>query len=219
MQQTSELNPCFQVISWPKFKRLLRPFDHFIDTFHLHLSLIMITTLMITCIPLFSSFPSHACCYPYPASLTFYDTNVHRFVNPPVPTFPYIVALPYFSPSHHFRFLLNPTSFLHVFTFLEPLLMIRQTHLFCYTFLSHLYLYPRASLTRVVGGTIPDCISINGRRSYPYLYRMFLSVFLVTHYIFTSTIHKIILASFVISDYTKKPRNDPIMGHERSFLQ
>ena len=137
----------------------------------------MITTLMITCIPLFSSFPPHAYCYPYPASLTFYDTNVHRFVNPPVPTFPYIVALPYFSPSHYFRFLLNPTSFLRVFTFFEPL-MIRQTPFFCYTFLSHfvfiseslinegsrrdysrVYLYQRTPILSLPVSNVSSCIS------------------------------------------------------------
>lgn len=143
----------------------------------------MITTLMITSIV--SSLPPHTCYYHTLHYLDLYDTNAPRFVNSSVPTFPYIVPLLYSSDlfSHHFRFLLHPSSLFCVFTFLKllmtscfPIDLIPAT-LFC--------IYLREPCTRGLFLTVS--VSTDADLLYPYLYRMF-PVFLVTHRIFASTV-------------------------------
>lgn len=81
-------------------------------------------------------------------------------------------------PRTTFDFFLNPSPL----TFLRHFLLLLMTS-FSVTFSLYL-LYPKALFTRVVGGIILVCISINGRTPIyrtPYLYRMFLAVFLDTH--------------------------------------
>ena len=185
----------------------------------------MITTLIIN----FHTIQSH---YMHVVTIPC-TTSTLRYQRPPprepvwTPVSQHCPLTLLYFPSRHlyFRFLCLSTAppslppiFLRHFSFLKPLM----TSFFVLRFSLYL-LYPRTLFTR--GLLLPVSLSTDADLPYPYLYRMFLAVFLVTHrtHIDTKILFSPLLSDSVtalsafgvISVPRAYPRTDPIEGHQR----